>query len=277
MNPAATPSAEARPLRPRAPGLSFTDPSVPRYWFDGLRHATLLVDAVNLLFPKGERFFVRSVVHHLPRIEDASLRAQVRGFAGQEGKHAKAHEDFAAVMETHGYRMESFMRWYQRIAYDTVERAAPPALRLATTAACEHFTAMLAEEALTEGFLEKMHPAMGRLLRWHAAEEIEHKAVAFDVLRLVAPGYPLRLAGLGLATTLLGGFWVAALVDLHRQDAKLPPAPSREATAEELAKGPLGVFVRGILDYARPSFHPDDHDNRALAAAALQHLGLEPS
>lgn len=110
---------------------------------------------------------------------------------------------------------------------------------------------------------------------WHAAEEIEHKAVAFDVLQKVAPGYPLRMAGLALASALLGGFWFAAVVTLARQDAKLPPEPHREPTQEEKKHTPLDVFVRGIRDYARPSFHPNQNNNLPLAVQALRSLGLE--
>ena len=60
--------------------------------------ATHVVNGVNLLFPAGERFFVRSVRHFLDAVEDPALRAQVRGFAGQEGWHAQAHEAFFRVL-----------------------------------------------------------------------------------------------------------------------------------------------------------------------------------
>lgn len=264
----------ARPIKPRAPGVSF-DAAMPRYWFGGMRGPTLLANGINLLFPKGERFFVRSVMHYLPALEDPELRARAKGFAGQEHRHARAHEDYNAILEAQGYRVEAFLKAYERIAFEGVERAAPPALRLAVTAATEHFTAILAEDALARGYLAAMGSEVGRMLMWHAAEEIEHKSVAFDVLKAVAPGYPLRLAGLAVASTLLGGFWFAATVTLARQDAKLPYEPHRELTAEEKRHSPIDVFVKGIREYARPSFHPDQRDNYGLALEALRSLGLE--
>ena len=59
---------------------------------------------------------------------------------------------------------------------------------------------------------------MQKLLAWHAAEEIEHKAVAFDVLQQVDPSYALRIAGLAHATILLSSFWVWSAMMLFRQE-----------------------------------------------------------
>ena len=267
-------TAGARTIKPRAPGVKF-DAAMPRYWFGGMKPASLLANGVNLLFPKGERFFVRSVMHYLPQLDDAGLRAQVKGFAGQEHRHARAHEDYNLLLEAQGYEVERFLKVYERVAFEGIERIASPALRLAVTAATEHFTAIMAEDALTRGYFAAMNSEVGRMLMWHAAEEIEHKAVAFDVLKKVAPGYPLRMAGLAVASTLLGGFWFAAVVTLARQDAKLPPEAHREPTEEEKKNSPLKVFARGIPEYARPSFHPNDRDNLGMAMEALRALGLE--
>lgn len=267
-------TAGARTIKPRAPGVKF-DAAMPRYWFGGMKPASLLANGVNLLFPKGERFFVRSVMHYLPQLDDAGLRAQVKGFAGQEHRHARAHEDYNVLLEAQGYEVERFLKVYERVAFEGIERIAPPALRLAVTAATEHFTAIMAEDALSRGYFAAMNSEVGRMLMWHAAEEIEHKAVAFDVLKKVAPGYPLRMAGLAVASAMLGGFWFAAVVTLARQDAKLPPEAHREPTEEEKKHSPLDVFARGIREYARPSFHPNDRDNLGLAMEALRSLGLE--
>jgi predicted metal-dependent hydrolase len=263
-----------RTIKPRAPGVKF-DAALPRYWFGGLRGASLLSNGVGLLFPLGERFFVRSVMHYLPRIADPALRAQVKGFAGQEHRHARAHEDYNEVLAAQGYDVTGFLAAYERIAFGVIEPLAPAALRLAVTAATEHFTAIMAEDALRRGYFSAMESEVARMLRWHAAEEIEHKAVAFDVLKAVAPGYPLRMAGLALSTAMLAGFWTAAVITLARQDAKLPPEAHREPTPEEKADTPLDVFVRGIREYARRDFHPDDRDNLGLAVEALRALGME--
>lgn len=265
---------DARPIKPRAPGVTF-EGAMPRYWFGGMKPASILSNGINLLFPKGERFFVRSVMHYLPQITDEVLRAQVKGFAGQEHRHARAHEDYNVMLEAQGYEIERFLAVYQRIAFDGIEQVAPASLRLAVTAATEHFTAILAHDALERGYFAAMPSKVGKMLMWHAAEEIEHKSVAFEVLNKVAPGYPLRMAGLAIAASLLGAFWFAAVVTLARQDAKLPPEPHRKPTAAEKEDSPLDVFARGIRAYARPGFHPNDVDDYALAVEALRALGME--
>src|SRR5882724_6040924 len=84
--------------KPRSPGLPI-DGSIPRHWFAGNVWATQVVNGVNLLFPAGERYFVRAVNHYAKKIDDPLLAAQVRGFFGQEGRHAREHERFFAVLE----------------------------------------------------------------------------------------------------------------------------------------------------------------------------------
>ena len=271
-------TAGARTIKPRAPGVKF-DAAMPRYWFGGMKQASLLANGVNLLFPKGERFFVRSVMHYLPQLDDAGLRAQVKGFAGQEHRHARAHEDYNLLLEAQGYEVERFLKVYERVAFEGIERIASPALRLAVTAATEHFTAIMAEDALSRGYFTAMNSEVGRMLMWHAAEEIEHKAVAFDVLRAVAPSYRLRVAGLALATAGLLGFWSAATVWLLVQDWKAGRVPATRDVAlmrEQVARVGDGVLLQGIRAYLRRDFHPSQIDDAHLAAAYLARAGLEP-
>jgi hypothetical protein len=261
-------------IRPRDPGLVF-DESIPRHWFGGNALATHIANGVNLLFPAGERFFVRSVRHYLDRIEDPALREQVKGFFGQEGRHARAHEQFFERLSAQGYRVDAFLRAYERIAYGFIEPISPPALRLAVTAAAEHFTAIMAENALRERFLDHAHPTMRDLLFWHAAEEIEHKAVAFDVLSAVAPGYPLRVAGLAIAALCLGAFWTAGALTLLAQDAREGGVKLGEEL-QKLRNHPIGqkVFLHGIRSYLRRDFHPTQIDNGRLALEYLTSKGM---
>jgi len=280
-------TSRSAPIRPRRSPLS-AEAAIPRRWFAGSAAATGLANGVNLLFPHGERFFVRSVHRYVDRL-DPALREQVRGFSGQEGRHAGAHERFFEIMRTQGYEVDRFLDVFIRtVAW--LEARVPGALNLSVTVAVEHFTAILAEAALRDGILEGAHPAVRDLLLWHAAEEIEHKSVAFDVLAEVSPGYLLRMAGLAVASAILFGFWTAATAHLWRQDGLSPIAAARElaalrssraAATRRDAKLIIGrvalTLLRGLGDYLRPGFHPDDNDNAALARDYLASAGLEAS
>src|SRR5207244_3358365 len=89
-----------------------------------------------------------------------------------------------------------------------------PKGHLAVTIALEHFTAIMADAMLTnDGVLEGADPRMAALWRWHAIEETEHKAVAFDVYKTVAPGFLgwLRRCLIMLSATVI--FWTHTLLN----------------------------------------------------------------
>src|ERR1051325_8882973 len=117
---------------PRDLDVDFT--RVPRHWMFGSPTATAIANGVNLLFPWGERFFVRSVKYYLDQIDDPALRAAIKGFFGQEGRHAAAHDDFNAILRAQVYHVDRFLEPYKRIA-SWIEKRTPPKLRLAITAA----------------------------------------------------------------------------------------------------------------------------------------------
>ena len=262
------------PITHRAVAFDFS--SVPRHWWGGNAFATHLANGVNLLFPAGERFFVRSVRHFQDRIEDPSLRAAVRAFNAQEGSHSKAHDTQIRTLEAQGYRVRRFLARYEKIGFGLIAPSVSPEMRLAVTVALEHYTAILAEHALQDPMLEYAHPVMRQLLRWHAAEEIEHKAVAFDVLKVVNPSYALRMGGMALATAGLFGFWMAAFAMLLSQEKKLTGASLAQPRVPEAQRRSIlrDVVLAGIREYARPDFHPNDKDTLPLARAYLATAGL---
>src|SRR5580658_5959905 len=223
MAAAASTPPVAETIRPRSPTFDFT--TVPRHWLAGNLFATHLANGLNLLFPAGERFFVRSVRKYLDRIDDPKLRDDIKGFSGQEGLHAYAHERYFEALERQGFDVRTFLGLYEKIAFGIAENAFPPEVRLSVTAACEHFTATMATHALqryADGNMMLGDPTMRALFLWHAVEEIEHRSVAFDVLRAVNPSYALRIGGFALASSLLFGLWTTAALTLIAQE-KVPP------------------------------------------------------
>lgn len=279
MMDAAEPSA--RTIRVRKMDFPFATSDIPRWWLHDNPVLTQVANGLNLLFPPGERFFIRSVKHYLDRIEDPDLRARVKGFFGQEGRHGHEHERYNRILEQQGYDIQRFLKLYERVAFGMIEPRFPPILRLSATVALEHFTASMAEMALTTSFLDGAHPTMRQLLRWHAAEEIEHKAVAFDVLREVDPRYSVRVAGLAIATSQLLGWWMVATAmlmaqeNLTREERRRWRAEGERVRIASEGRERMKLFRRAILDYLRPSFHPDDRDDYHLARDYLASVGAE--
>ena len=271
---------ERRPApQPRRPDLPFGGSPIPRYWFGGSALATHLANGLNLLFPDGERLFVKSVRYYRDAIaEDPMLRREVEGFFGQEGSHAREHQRFFEILREQGYPIDDLLTDFRR-SLRALEKL-PPAFQLAGTAAAEHFTATMAHHALSRQDLEHAHPTVRHLLMWHAAEEIEHKAVAFDVLQKVEPSYLVRVAGLALASMVLGYWWYRATRMLLRHDGlgRAEVRRERELLAETRSEGDegiaRGVFLKGIVEYLRPGFHPWQVDDLHLAERYLGEHGM---
>jgi predicted metal-dependent hydrolase len=249
----------------RRPALRLAD--APRYYLRGGNAlATHFFNALNLLFPDGERFFVKAVHDHLARIDDPTLLADARAFESQEGQHAREHEAFFAVLEKQGYDFAEHLARFRRFSRWSM-RKIPEALRLSMTAGAEHYTATLGALALECDLLDDCDPSMRELITWHALEEIEHKSVAFDVLRATHPGYVLRVSGFFLATMSIGYFTARGVVLFVTQDRI--SAQERERLRSELRRDPkLAVFrkrlTRGLAAYLRPGFHPTDVEDRHL-------------
>jgi uncharacterized protein len=250
------------------------DEKIPNHWLDGSPVATHFFNGLNLVFPDGERFFIRAVQDHVDRITDENLKAQIKGFFGQEGWHAHEHERYFDVLKEQGYRIDTFLRRFHRfIALSN--RFIPAAVRLAVTAGAEHYTATLGANALDNPLVDQAHPVMRDLIYWHAMEELEHKAVAFEVLRQTHPSYVLRIFGFALATLVLFGWTIAGTRMLLRQDRV-----SRRAANEEIKRlrratnNQMERAVRaGIRTYLRRDFHPDQKDDSELARRGLAAIG----
>jgi len=215
---------------------------------------------LSSVFPDGEEYFVRSVRHHRDRITDPVLRRQVAGFIGQESVHGREHRVLNDRLDELGYptkRYERLTRW----ALTTRERIAPPIANLAATAAMEHVTATLAELALSNDEARRLPgPVVGDVFTWHALEESEHKAVAFDVYRAVGGTERMRiltmkLIRVGLVVSM--GFLVT--VSLLGDRAVWRPGALRRSWARfKLSPIMQPEVWHALCEYDRVGFHPDD-------------------
>lgn len=238
-------------------------------WHEQGPFITHFFNALSLLFPQGELFFMDSVRHYRQRIDEPALKKEIQGFIGQEAMHSREHVAYNDLLQAAGLPAHTLDRRLKFIL-DLQKKHLPPAFNLAVTIALEHYTAMLAEILLSDPtrFGESLK-GYQQMWYWHALEETEHKAVAFDVWNTVikpGPGRYLLRTGTMLTTTLF--FWLVVF-DFH---VRLLIA---DRTSDGYLKGfwrmlkflygPKGVFPRMLrpwLHYFKPGFHPWDHDNR---------------
>lgn len=240
-------------------------------WFDGHAFKTAWFNAMSMTFPQGEKFFIDSVRHFADRIDDPKLLAEIRGFCGQEGFHRREHEHYNQTLcSLRGYDYEYLEnRLAKNIARG--KKLMSPLEQLAATAALEHITAIMAESSLADDspMAQSTDPMMRELWDWHAVEEMEHKAVAFDVYRAIGGSEKLRRRALRQATFFLVVDILAGVVHMLRRDRKL-------WKLSQWVDGWKFLFFRdGILrriwpaykDYFREGFHPWQRDTRPLLDA----------
>ena len=230
--------------------------------------ATHLLNALSVFLPEGERFFIQAVRHYRDRITDPELKAAVTAFIGQEAMHGREHEALNEALEQAGFPVKRCERQVSAIL-DFFVAHAPKALQLSGTIALEHITGTFADFALSsQGMQSGSKPKMTALWRWHALEETEHKAVAFDVYEKVigrgVGAYALRTGGLVLATAILIPLMLDYQARFAQADRLTGGKRDRRALLRFLFTKP-GMFrelAKPWLDYFKPGFHPWDHDNR---------------
>ena len=270
-------------LRPR--DVHFDWSELPMHWIPREPFATHLLNVLHLLLPEGERWFVRAFQQALPLITDDRLAEDVRGFIGQEAVHAEAHQGVLAHLPAKGLDPQPFVdqvSWiFQRVlgerAGETVRvRQEYLIEQLALVAAIEHVTACLGHWILNSPGLDaaRSDPTMLDLLRWHGAEEVEHRCVAFDVMRHFDSRYSRRVRAMFIAGPVLAVMWVKGFRFLVAHDPELPAGTTPrwrdylQAVRRGLVPGPARL-LRSLARYFRPSYYPTQEGSTAQAVAYL--------
>lgn len=242
---------------------SFDMEHAPRQWHRAGRSVTLFYNNLSVFFPHGEHFFIRSVRKHLAEVDEPFIRDAARAFCGQEAMHRREHARYNAMLEAQGYPADELEAGVERLLA-LVTRVLPDRWQLSATCALEHHTALLGHFLLNDPtLLDGADAEMAELWRWHAVEENEHKAVAFDVYEAVGAPYAERAGIMALASVI---FWVKLLeyqVRMMHADG-IAASPREWWTLGKYLfgkKNRVPAMVRPFLDYFKPSFHPWDHNN----------------
>ncbi|HWB66497.1 MAG TPA: metal-dependent hydrolase [Mycobacteriales bacterium] len=265
-----------RAIRTRRIKFDYPTGSLDRHFAGGDPIMSHVVAMLSAVFPEGEDFFIRSVRHYADRITDPELKEAVAGFTGQEVTHAREHRALNERLQDMGYPTRRLDRLVGR-DLNRATRKVPPRVCLAATAALEHYTAALAETLLTD---ERALALLGdnevrSVLLWHAYEESEHKAVAFDVYRAIGGTEKMRIrvmrsitVGFLLSMTLNAILSLLADRTTYRHPGRALASIAKLRTSPFLDK----KMRQRIAAYNRVGFHPNDNDNTELLARWSEEL-----
>jgi len=242
-----------------------------RWWAGGDPVATAWFTALSACFPRGEAFFIEAVKAHRDGVPE-QLADQIRDFIAQEINHTREHLALNRLSAEAGYDLGAIDR--RLSAFLAMTKGRPAIVNLAATMALEHFTAMLAHEYLKDpSHLAGTDPEVAALWRWHAVEEIEHKAVAYDTWLHATRNWSRwkrwKLKSLMMAI-------VTANFVRHRFHDSLSlletdgitgwNARARLLRYMFLSPGVLRRVVPAWIAYFLPGFHPWNVDDRHLIA-----------
>jgi predicted metal-dependent hydrolase len=251
-----------------------------RWWHGGDPVATAFFNALSAAFPQGETFFIESVRRYRNQT-DPVLNEQISAFIQQEAMHTREHLAFNRLIKDAGYNTEHMEAQVRRRLGMARER--PEIVQLAITVGLEHFTAIMARM-----LLDDPDPLPGtpreilRLWQWHAIEELEHKSVAYDTWLAVTTKlsawrrWSIRTRVMVLISL---QFWYSnfeRMADFFRQDG-INTTRTWWRVFKFLCFKP-GIARKIFLPYMsffRPSFHPWQHDERALIQSVEQTLAAE--
>jgi len=235
---------------------------IPKYWFGGDAFKTRLFDAMSTIFPEGERYFISCVRDYRDQVTDPQLQRDIKDFIRQEGQHGIVHSQYNDRLKGQGIDVDMLEGRMRHLMFNVIRKYVPKAATLADTAAAEHMTAIMAHGFFErKEVLESADRRMRAMYAWHAMEEIEHKAVAFDVMQKVAKvGYTRRTIAMVLVTL---GFNIHALL-VTRYMLQVDGF-SRWQRIKLFAKGLAWMFGPGglympmfghYIQYFKPGFHP---------------------
>lgn len=282
----ALPDLEKR-VAVRARNVHFDTSNTPLHWIPGEPVASHAVSIWNYMLPVGERWFCAVFERILPFVNDEALRQEILGFIGQEAMHSQAHDEvlhtfFAAHGINHPERFADLAEWAERKLYPLLDRLSGNTLlavlkpQIYFIAVVEHLTAFFGDWMLNSDLEERgADPVMLDLFRWHGAEEVEHRFVAYDVAQYCGVK---RWQHVGL-TIFVGLFYMPICAFLTRylvqSDRSLPKMGYLRVLREIRAAGKRGVVpdwlsvLKEIPIVISKDYSPEQAADTAQAVAYL--------
>lgn len=251
-----------------------------RHWNGGDAFRTAFCNALSMSFPVGEQFFIDAVREGSRRLAQdpahEALRQMARDFIGQEATHRHLHGLYNAHLEKQGLvnRWGPRAAWRLEIGRQRMFRRSDQGHlhELAITAAYEHFTAIFGELTLDRidqpgDVLAGAQENVKTLWRWHAAEESEHKTVAYELYQRLGGDYRWRVRWFAyVCVQFTVDCALQTLHNLYRDGSLFKPRTWWQATRFLLGRhGLVWRITTPLLAYFRRDFHPARAGNPELS------------
>ncbi len=287
-------------IKPRK--VKFEWQNTPVDWIPNEAFASYFINEINMILPAGEFWFCRLYNKVLADITDPKLKEDVQAFIRQEAMHAKAHQSANGeylhsrnIDVSRNIAIMDFL-FTKLLADRPLGLNVPKRLdhqwdlfRLGVIATVEHMTCVLGKYALYNQYWQNSNadPEMVDLIKWHGAEEIEHRTVAFDLYRHLGGGYIARYY-LSLAVIVgVLGLWVDGAAHIMSQDPRFnSKKPSlvkpwiwtewyrvAKRSNNGLLPNPVWLIWQQV-DYLMPWYNPV---NEANTNDAIQYLDSSPA
>lgn len=269
-------------LTPRAVSWDWT--GLPLHFVTDNPLVTHIANGMNMLLPEGEVFFVQVFREALALVQDEKVREDVLGFIGQEAMHSSSHQSLVDYLQASGLDMAPFtdqIRWmFRKLLGDRDlegERAKAWLIeRVAFVAAVEHVTSWLGNWGLNaEAWDDAVEPRVLDLFRWHLAEEVEHRHVAFDLFTHLDGSYWRRVRTWLIVFPILAVLWGRGTAYLMSVDPELPPQ-RRKVRLRDIRQAYRSGMVftpwettKMFAQYFRPHYHPRQYGSTSQAVAYL--------
>jgi predicted metal-dependent hydrolase len=241
-------------------GLS--DADIPKYWFGGDPYKTRLFDALSLIFPPGEKFFMTCVRDYRDQITDKKLLDEIKGFNRQEAQHSMVHNQYNDRLRSQGIDVDALMGWLEDLLFNQYRSKRSRGYTLAITCGLEHFTSIGAHSLFDKrDVLKDADHRVRAMYSWHAIEEVEHKGVAYDVMQDYAKvGYFTRVLAM-LETSYMFPKVIMYFCDQLLKADGFSGWERTRMHAKGLLwtlrpGGLLAPMIKPYFPYYKPGFHP---------------------
>ncbi len=259
--------------------------STPLHWVPGDPFSSHMLNVFHLLLPVSERWFIQVITEAAPLVDGAELEVAIKAFVQQEAWHAWAHQMVLRHLAEQGIDTtpytDKLQKWLSKLGkqhpgWPRLLQRLSLYRRLAIVAALEPFNAALGEWLIQNRGLDYAgaDQTMLDLLRWHGAEEIEHRSLVFDVYQNVCGNYPLRALTMLSTAATFAVWWIAGLRFLMAEDPTISTKPHwrdwLRAARQYRVPGPWLVAVTVPTRYVRPSYHPSAEVSTQIAMDYLE-------